>query len=508
MAELSRRHLVVGGLAGAGASLLPGVVTEAHAATFTRYNLASVKGQAMLRKYAQAVKLMMARPKSDPLSWTFQWYTHAVPTNTTKAAEIAAIFGPSPSPNKALAQAMWNTCQGHFAAAGEPYFCPWHRAYVCAFEHIIRQVLNDPKFTLPYWNYTSAASYAVPKEFRQQNDPLWGPLFRPNRNPTSNAGQPIFAAGGSASDLSAGPAMAETQYLPSGAIQGFNQTLDFGLHGNVHVFTGNGQGMGSVPFAANDPIFWMHHCNIDRIWTSWNAAGHANPATAAWLNKTFTFAGPDGKGIKVVVKDYTNTKKCDYDYDLLIPAPLVASAAPSAASSVAAAAAPAAPLTVAKSQSGPVALGAAPVRVNLQPAVPIPPAAPGAAPAASPLSGRLSDLAGNRRIYLVISDLKANVAPETLFRVYLDLGDGPPADPVNSNYVGSFNFFAAVPHGDSSDHDHGDTSRSISFDVTDIAANLDANGRLRAEHAVTIVPAKAPTADARSVVGNISFVEQ
>ena len=110
-----------------------------------------------------------------------------------------------------------------------------------------------------------------------QNDPLWGPLFRPNRNATSNAGQPIFTAGGSASDLSASPAMAETIICRVGAISGFNQTLDFGLHGNVHVFTGNSQGMGQVPWAANDPIFWMHHCNIDRIWVSWNNAGHANP---------------------------------------------------------------------------------------------------------------------------------------------------------------------------------------------------------------------------------------
>jgi hypothetical protein len=31
---------------------------------------------------------------------------------------------------------------------------------------------------------------------------------------------------------------------------------------------------------------------------------------------------------------------------------------------------------------------------------------------------------------------------------------------------------------------------------------------LKAEHAVTIVPAKAPVADAKAVIGNISFVEQ
>lgn len=501
MAELSRRHLVVSGLAGAGASLLPVAINEANAATFTRYNLASANGQVMLKKYAQAVKLMMALPPSNPLSWTFQWYTHAVPSNTTKAAQISSIFGPNPSPNKTLATAMWNTCQAHFNQADEPYFLPWHRMYVCYFEEIIRTVLKDPKFTLPYWNYTSPAGYPVPKEFRMQNDPLWGPLFRPNRNPTSNAGQPIFSAGGSASDLSPGPAMAQGQYLPSGVVQGFNQTLDGGLHGNVHVFTGNGQGMGSIPFAANDPIFWMHHCNIDRIWVSWNAAGHTNPNTPAWLNKVFVFAGPDGKGVKVVVKDYTNTKKCDYGYDRLIGTTnLIArdSDAPSAAPAAAAA-----PVIVAKTQSGPVTLNDAPVRVNV-PTVAARPAA--GTQSDSPLSSSLSVLPENKRIYLVINDFKASVQPETLFRVYLDLPDNQPSDPLNSNYVGSFNFFAAVPHGE--DHEHGDMARTLSFDITDVVADLNASGKLKAEHAVTIIPAKAPYADSKPVIANISFVEQ
>ena len=64
--------------------------------------------------------------------------------------------------------------------------------YVCFFESIIRKVLNDNTFTLPYWNYSVPAGYPLPKEFRMQNDPVWGPLFRPNRRQQVNAGQPIF----------------------------------------------------------------------------------------------------------------------------------------------------------------------------------------------------------------------------------------------------------------------------------------------------------------------------
>jgi len=498
--KLSRRHLVAGGLAGAGASLFPGFISEANAATVTRYNLASANGQAMLKKYAQAVKLMMALPPSDPRSWTFQWYTHAVPTNTTKAAAIASIFGAGSSPQKTLATQMWNTCQAHFNPADEPYFLPWHRMYVCYFEQIIRALLKDPTFSLPYWNYSVPAGYPLPKEFRMQNDPLWGPLFRPNRRAVVNAGQPIFNGIGVAMDLNPASALAQANYLPTGnAISGFNLGLDQGVHGNVHVFVGNGQGMGSVPWAANDPIFWMHHCNIDRIWVSWNNSGHVNPATATWLNKTFVFAGPDGKGVKAIVKDYTNTKKCDYKYDQLIGAPMLvaAAAAPSAA-----AAAPAAATTVAKSQAGPIALGAAPVRVNVQAAASPTAAAPGAAS----LGARLSALPENRRLYLVISNIKADAPPETVYRVYVDLPEGtPPSDPINSNYVGSFNFFDAVPHGD--DHSqHG--SKPVSFDVTNVVANLDARGLLKADHTVTIVPSGEPAADAKPVVGDISFVEQ
>jgi tyrosinase len=505
MTKLSRRHLVAGGLAGAGASVFPGFIREANAAASVRYNLASANGQAMLKKYAQAVKIMMALPPSDPLSWVFQWYTHAVPTNTTKAAALSLIFGRNPSSTKSLATAMWNTCQGHFAASGEPYFLPWHRMYVCYFEEIIRAVLKDPKFSLPYWNYSTRTGYPIPKEFRMQNDPLWGPLYRPDRRSVVNAGQPIFNPSNSASDLSTAPAMGQTSYLPVGVVQGFNETLDSGLHGNVHVFVGTNVGMGKIPWAANDPIFWMHHCNIDRIWASWNNAGNANPTTLAWSNKVFVFAGPDGKEVKPVVKDYTNTKKCDYSYDELISSP----AHIAVAVNTLAAAAVVPPVTVAKSQSGPVALsGTAPVRVNLQAAAPspAPTLAPGATSAASPLSAKLSVLPENRRLYLVLNDIKAEDQPEVLYRVYLDLpNDGAPSDPVNSHYVGTFNFFAAVPHGD--DHaDHG--ARSVSFDITDVAANLDAKGLLKSQPAVTIVPSSEPAANAKPIVGDISFVEQ
>ncbi|KAL3427941.1 tyrosinase [Phlyctema vagabunda] len=51
------------------------------------------------------------------------------------------------------------------------------------------------------------------------------------------------------------------------------------IHGAIHVFTGGSGQMSSVPVAAFgtsmspvsliDPIFWMHHCNVDRLFALW-----------------------------------------------------------------------------------------------------------------------------------------------------------------------------------------------------------------------------------------------
>ena len=47
-----------------------------------------------------------------------------------------------------------------------------------------------------------------------------------------------------------------------------------------------------VPTAAQDPIFWAHHANVDRQWNLWIAqgGGRSNPVgNADWRNATFTF---------------------------------------------------------------------------------------------------------------------------------------------------------------------------------------------------------------------------
>jgi tyrosinase len=44
--------------------------------------------------------------------------------------------------------------------------------------------------------------------------------------------------------------------------------------------------MSDPGIAALDPIFYLHHCNIDRMWAVWNGGGKANPKVVSELMKT------------------------------------------------------------------------------------------------------------------------------------------------------------------------------------------------------------------------------
>lgn len=499
MAHLTRRSFL------AGAAAIPfSVWLEKHAwaqpaATRVRFDATSTQGQAMLKIYAQAVsKMQTATREGDPRSWVFQWYTHAVKSSTSKAAEIARIY-PSASPQRSLALETWNTCQPH-GGQDSNFFLPWHRMYVFFFESILRNVSGNATFTLPYWNYSTpvtALHGVMPAQFRQATDPTFKSLFVSKRNSGVNSGQAIDQ--GQPPQVLGLSSLAECMYAPQqGVRQGFCMNIDRNLHGNVHGLVGNGLNMGAVPWAAGDPIFWMHHSNIDRLWASWNAGGRKNLATSSFLAKTFVFA--DANGLRVVAKisDFLDVARLGYRYDRLEPVP----ACPPAPGL--GAATPPPPASRAKVKA-PVPLSPTAVRVTLEP-----PPALGAAPAV-PLADRVRAL-GGRRLFLVIKGLRAQVQPEVLYHVYLELPPGTAPEGESRHYVGTVNFFDAV--GLTGHEDHGPAAagavpdKFFSFDVTALAKDLLAKGQLSAKPGLTIVPAGQPVAEAKPVLGEITLVEQ
>ena len=463
-----------------------------------RYDARSPRGVEMLQIYAAAVGKMKDPnqiPPGDPRSWLFQWYTHFVNDETTKAAEIARIYTNPNDPNRSAAVAMWNTCQAHSPGQVENYFLPWHRCFVYYFEQIIAAVSGRPDFTLPYWNYSTSDPTirgVIPPQFRMQNDPAFGPLFDGLRNSGVNQGRPIQR--GQAGNPLSLDSLSQATYGSSGARPGFNMALDRGLHGNVHVLVGGPRNMGNVPTAGRDPIFWMHHCNIDRLWASWNAAGHVNPS----LSQTFTFAGGDGKAIVVNIANFLDIASLGYTYDRFepvpggVPRPILATALLQGER------------LAAMAGSKNMALGASPTRVLLEPPQPAAPAN-----AAASVRDQVMGLTPGRRVFLVARDLRAATQPGVLYNLYLDLPENPTAQQLADHFVGTINFFAAH-HGAGMAHDAAPEpegeDKFLSFDVTSKIRALGRNRVLGEKPVLTVIPQGQPAEGAQPVLGQVDLV--
>src|SRR5215211_2578622 len=421
-----------------------------------RPNVMSAQGQAMLNIYSNAVKTMMSTPERNPLGWLFQWYTHGVRGDRTKASELARVY-PTPSAQRTLANQTWDTCQAHHPTDIEDFFLPWHRIYLLFFERIIQSVSNNPSFALPYWDYTNASSPSGPRLPNRFINPAntSNPLFRPNRRASVNAGNPIDQSSPGSLNLNS---LAQCSYSRVGAVQGFNMNLDFNLHGTIHVLVGNSQGMGNVPWAANDPIFWLHHCNIDRLWASWNDAGRKNPNTAAWLNKQFTFANENGVRVVARVRDFRNIMPLRYGYEELAPVP----ACPPGATATG-------PPRMRARVAAAVELSSSPVRANLA-------APPSTAAGLDDLVARVRNLGPNRRLYLVIRKLNAQAQPGTVFDVFLELPEGATGSAAEPHKIGTIHFFDAVPHGGHGSASAASEQKFFSFDITDVAKRLVTEG--------------------------------
>jgi tyrosinase len=516
MTKVTRRRILAAGATGIAASSLTlpeWLARRANAQTVvTRYDAGSAEGVENLKIYARAVARMMdpaQYPQGNPRSWTFQWYTHwtrgTQQNNASKVAEIARIYGSGGSPDKALAETMWNTCQAHASDnPNEENFLPWHRIYVLYLEEIVRTVAGASEFTLPYWSYNNSANRALPPQFRMQGDPVFGALYRENRNSGVNSGTPIDQVSGALRMNN--DSLGERSYLPGQTIpdvpQGFCKKLDYGLHGAVHVNVGTPSNMGFVPTAAGDPIFWLHHCEIDRFWASWNNNGGRNPAASwnDWGTRSWTFV--DGSGQKVtstVAEVIKGTLPLGYRYDALIAGPIIAETAQltlmsGSAASVMAQTQPMAEMST--HQAPAVKLADDAVSIQLESAVP--------ESAFKNTTSKLAvtESAARPKVYLAVDNLTTDAQPGVGYDIYLDLPKDASPQVAESHYVGSIGFFHAHPtEGGHTGHSAGDV-----FDITQLAANLAQDGKLTPQPTVTIVPAGKPVPGAGAAIGSFRIV--
>jgi hypothetical protein len=247
------------GLSLAGKSLFN--VDKLFAQTFVPLVRPNVAGLTLasgeITSYINAITAMKALPAANPVSWTYQ----------------AAIHGTTAAP--LLAQ---NTCQH-----GTNFFWSWHRMYLYWFERIVRKQSGNTSWALPFWDWQ--ANPGLPSMF--QNPPVGSPVLNlAGRTASMNNGT------GTVSNMTPGVNAALAQCLYEG-VSGADALIQ-NPHGSVHVQVGGL--MGSITTAAQDPIFYLHHANCDRLWDIWLAQGmRCDPVTdPVWEGQVFTFFDENG----------------------------------------------------------------------------------------------------------------------------------------------------------------------------------------------------------------------
>ncbi|MDQ3953758.1 MAG: tyrosinase family protein [Actinomycetota bacterium] len=243
---------------------------------------------------------MKQRPASDPFSLRYQ----------------AAIHGRNGEQNRQNPD--WDWCQHQ-----NWFFLPWHRMYLRQFERIIGHLIGKPNWRIPYWDYSGGdqSTWALPPEFltpANENNPLWvsgrarNVLTQEQRDAERGLDPRFFSSGG------------ELQFgFGSGRLQSPSQfggatgTIEQWPHNVIHMAVGGL--MGNPVTAALDPLFWLHHANVDRLWGVWLASpgGHVNPRRAAWLDTSFSFPTPGASGAHATfrVRDVLETSALGYAYD-------------------------------------------------------------------------------------------------------------------------------------------------------------------------------------------------
>jgi tyrosinase len=480
-----------------------------------RPDINSAAGKKMTDLYAKAVTAMQ-RPEINyppqPQSWIFQSYIHGVPSNPFDPANSGGLFTGTPdlkkridelygqpasgSPHakwKQAAMDCWATCTHE-----SPYFPTWHRWYLYYFERICREMCGDPEFMLPYWNYASNIGHSLqlPAQFRSQNTPL---LFDDRglgfANPQGTGPQNVAMNSGGYMPyplINYNPALTAKVMFPSDTnffsppdkryyALGFTGRLECVPHDMVHDNVGGW--MGNVPSAAGDPIFFMHHCQIDRLYASWEAEsgvsynwgnGPTDPSEQTWKGRMATFADEKGNTVKVKLGDAVSTDAMGYGYDNLAKPPPAAHA-----SALVAAASPPATFTVAAMRTGGFGVSGGGGTVTLQPEAPRASAAP-----VSPTAPDAAATATNRPTTLILHGLKLLRRPPAPLSVFLNLPNGTQPELNGPYYVGPLNLFnlnvgtgKMMAHGEDTNHAaHDLRPPDVQFDVGDVLGRQQARG--------------------------------
>lgn len=172
-------------------------------------------------------------------------------------------------------------------------FLPWHRAYLYHYEQSLKDI--DEAVTLPYWDYFRDPS--IPNAFSDptvdgQPNSLFAahikidrpatdtPIDRPTRRappvpppwdlPIQIFSNSLWSARAAQVDSNGNNRLSPREMIAYMTeiedFRVFNDLLE-SLHDFIHALVGGD--MGDPSYSAFDPIFYSHHCMIDKVWASW-----------------------------------------------------------------------------------------------------------------------------------------------------------------------------------------------------------------------------------------------
>ena len=73
--------------------------------------------------------------------------------------------------------------------------------------------------------------------------------------------------------------------------------------------------MAEFSTVGGDPMFYLHHANIDRLWESWNRLGNKNPTDPKYLDRKFSYGDRSGKRVDLAVSSCDRTAQLGYEYE-------------------------------------------------------------------------------------------------------------------------------------------------------------------------------------------------
>ncbi|KAK9056866.1 hypothetical protein SSX86_024230 [Deinandra increscens subsp. villosa] len=228
-------------------------------------------------------------------------------------------------------------------------FFPFHRWYLYFYERILGKLINDPTFALPFWKWDEPAGMPIPDMFVPETvDGKPNPLYDVYRDAdhinerivdldydgkdknvsdqtqklcnlstvyrdlVRNGGDTISFFGGK---YVAGDSPVDNSDPSVGSVES-------GSHTAVHRWVGdknqpNNEDMGNFYSAGYDPVFYIHHTNVDRMWKLWKdlgIAGHVEPTDSDWLNASYVFYDENEELVRVYNKDCVSLDKLKFNY--------------------------------------------------------------------------------------------------------------------------------------------------------------------------------------------------